>query len=61
MRTSRKTNFLFRLKLFITIVESTYPKAWTGSLPLCPSFSLDKNHSQTKIEELEEKKIIKYI
>ena len=32
MRTSRKTS----ARLKITFVDMTYPKGWTGSLPLCP-------------------------
>ena len=32
MRTSRKTS----TRLKITFVDMTYPKGWTGSLPLCP-------------------------
>ena len=32
MRTSRKTS----VRLKITFVDMTYPKGWTGSLPLCP-------------------------
>ena len=33
-QTSAKTKTSARLK--VTFVDMTYPKGWTGSLPLCP-------------------------
>ena len=36
MRTSWKTDFRSRDIPKITLVELTYPKAWTWSVPLCP-------------------------
>ena len=36
MRTSRKTPLRSRANLWITLVELTYPKAWTGSILFCP-------------------------
>ena len=41
MRTYRKTSFRSRANLWITLVELTYPKEWTGGVPLCPPFFLD--------------------
>ena len=47
MRTSRKTS----TRLKITFVDMTYPKGWTGSLPLCPlifsCFKLLQNDPET--------------
>ena len=42
MRTSGKTS----ARLKITVVDMTYPKGWTGCLPLCPLFSSCRNPGQ---------------
>ena len=42
MQTSRKTS----ARLKITVLDMTYPKGWTGSLPLCPLIFSCRNPGQ---------------